>query len=79
MLGAGTTEFDSLGTLSYIGRLALAGSATNWNTILAGSNDDAQWIILALWKIADYNGAHGKNTAPYMVKYLSSINQKISI
>jgi hypothetical protein len=68
MLGAGTTEWDSLASTSYLGKLALAGSATNWNNVLAGSNDDAQWIILALWKMADYNGAHGKATAPYYVR-----------
>jgi hypothetical protein len=52
MLAAGNDAFSTLAQTSYLGKLALAGSATNWNNVLGGSNDDAQWIILALWKVS---------------------------
>lgn len=42
MLAANSDAFSSVSTTSYIGRLALLGSLTNWNTVLGGSNDDAQ-------------------------------------
>lgn len=42
MLGANSDAFSSVSSTAYIARLALAGSATNWNNVLAGSNDDAQ-------------------------------------
>jgi hypothetical protein len=67
MLGAGTTEFDSVAGDSYIGTLAQLGSIFDWNWVLGGSNDDAQWIILAFWKFSDYNNAHGKDASPYTV------------
>lgn len=41
MLGANNDAFSSVSSTAYIARLALAGSATNWNNVLAGSNDDA--------------------------------------
>lgn len=50
MLGANNDAWPTLAETSFIGRLALAGSSTNWDSVLGGSNDDAQWIILALWK-----------------------------
>lgn len=65
MLGAGTTTWSSLSTSSYIAFLAL-NPWTNWADVLNGSNDDSQWVILALWKMADYVGAHGGDTTPYM-------------
>jgi hypothetical protein len=42
---------------SLIGRMALENaSSSQWSSLIAGSNDDAQWIILALLKVADYYG-----------------------
>jgi hypothetical protein len=42
---------------SLIGRMALENaSSSQWASLIAGSNDDAQWIILALLKVADYYG-----------------------
>ncbi|EJD52539.1 glycoside hydrolase family 76 protein [Auricularia subglabra TFB-10046 SS5] len=65
MLGANNDAWANLAETSFIGRKALAGSATNWDSVLAGSNDDAQWIILSFWKMADYKYARGKDGAPY--------------
>ncbi|KZV82738.1 glycoside hydrolase family 76 protein [Exidia glandulosa HHB12029] len=66
MLGANNDAWSTLAETSFIGRKALAGSATDWNGVLAGSNDDAQWIILSLWKMADYKYARGKDGSPYV-------------
>ncbi|ETW78838.1 glycoside hydrolase family 76 protein [Heterobasidion irregulare TC 32-1] len=65
MLAAGTTTWASVGNTSRIGRAA-QNSNTNWQSILGGSNDDAQWIILALWKIADYRAAHSQSIDAFM-------------
>ncbi|TFY60411.1 hypothetical protein EVG20_g7426 [Dentipellis fragilis] len=65
MLAAGTTTWGSVGDTSRIGRAA-ENPSTNWQDILAGSNDDAQWVILALWKIADYRAAHGQSITAFM-------------
>lgn len=66
MLATGTDEFATIADTSYIGRSALNPS-TSWPAILAGSNDDAGWIVLALWKIADYKRARGLNADAYLV------------
>ncbi|VDB93551.1 unnamed protein product [Peniophora sp. CBMAI 1063] len=65
MLGAGTTTWGSVGDTSTIGKAA-QNPSTNWADIVQGSWDDSQWIILALWKIADYRAAHGQDTTPFM-------------
>ena len=41
MLGAGTTTWASVGDTSLIGKAA-QNPSTNWASIIAGSNDDAQ-------------------------------------
>jgi len=64
MLARNSDEFSTVGASSFIGRAAL--SNANWPAILGGSNDDAGWIVLALWKIADYKGARGQDTTPYL-------------
>ncbi|KZV72256.1 glycoside hydrolase family 76 protein [Peniophora sp. CONT] len=65
MLAAGTTTWGTVGSTSRIGKAAL-NSGTDWASIVAGSWDDSQWIILALWKIADYRSAHGQDITPFM-------------
>ncbi|KAF9531603.1 glycoside hydrolase family 76 protein [Crepidotus variabilis] len=65
MLATGTNEWSTLADNSYIGRSALNAN-TNWNAILNGSNDDAGWIILALWKVADYKSSRGQDNSAYM-------------
>ncbi|KAJ7789482.1 glycoside hydrolase family 76 protein [Mycena olivaceomarginata] len=69
MLATGTDEFSSLGDNSYIGRTAILQADTSislWSSILGGSYDDASWIILALWKIADYKAARGHDNSAYL-------------
>ncbi|KAI0316793.1 Six-hairpin glycosidase [Amylostereum chailletii] len=65
MLAAGTTTWASVGDTSRIGKAA-EDPSTNWADIISGSNDDAQWIILALWKIADYRAAHQQSIDAFM-------------
>ncbi|KAJ3570958.1 hypothetical protein NP233_g4060 [Leucocoprinus birnbaumii] len=63
MLANNSDEFSNVAAQSTIGRAAL--SNANWNSIINGSNDDALWIVLALWKIGDYMGARGRDPTPY--------------
>lgn len=63
-LAASSTEFDAFADTTAIG--IAARSNTDWPSYLAGSFDDAQWVILALWKIADYKQAHGQDASPYL-------------
>ncbi|KAJ7785645.1 glycoside hydrolase family 76 protein [Mycena metata] len=69
MLATGTDEFSSLADNSYLGRTAILQADTGislWSTILDGSYDDASWIIMALWKIADYKTARGLDSSAYI-------------
>ncbi|KAG1870199.1 glycoside hydrolase family 76 protein, partial [Suillus subalutaceus] len=65
MLATGSDDYENIADTSYIGKAALEPN-TNWTNFLGGSNDDAQWIILALWKIADYKSARGQDSSAYM-------------
>jgi len=65
MLATGTDDFSTVADTSFIGRSAL-NSNTYWPSILGGSNDDAGWIVLALWKIADYKGSRGQDNSAYL-------------
>ncbi|KIJ67713.1 glycoside hydrolase family 76 protein [Hydnomerulius pinastri MD-312] len=65
MLATGNDDYRTVADNSYIGKAAL-NADTDWNSFLGGSNDDAQWLILALWKIADYKAARGQDNSAYM-------------
>lgn len=65
MLATGSDDYENIADTSYIGQAALEPN-TDWTKFLGGSNDDAQWIILALWKIADYKSARGQDSSAYM-------------
>ncbi|KAG5731457.1 Mannan endo-1,6-alpha-mannosidase DCW1 [Termitomyces sp. T112] len=65
MLATGTDQFSTVADTSFIGRFALS-SNTDWQSVLAGSNDDAGWIVLALWKIADYKNSRGQDSSAYV-------------
>ncbi|KAG6917833.1 hypothetical protein DXG01_000893 [Tephrocybe rancida] len=65
MLATGTNEFAAVADQSFLGRSALNAN-TNWQSLLGGSNDDAGWIVLALWKIADYKGSRGQDNSAYL-------------
>ncbi|GLB37100.1 putative glycoside hydrolase family 76 protein [Lyophyllum shimeji] len=64
MLATGTDDFATVADTSYIGRCA-NNANTDWNSVLGGSNDDAGWIVLALWKIGDYKRARGQSPDNY--------------
>ncbi|KAI0739438.1 glycoside hydrolase family 76 protein [Daedaleopsis nitida] len=64
MLAEGTSTFD-VADSTRIGQLALQQNRDAWISALGGSNDDAGWIILSLWKVGDYRNVRGQNSAPY--------------
>ncbi|KAJ6519253.1 glycoside hydrolase family 76 protein [Mycena sanguinolenta] len=69
MLATGTDQFSSLADNSYLGRAAILQEDLGislWSDIVDGSYDDASWIILALWKIADYKTARGLDSSAYL-------------
>ncbi|KAJ7084371.1 glycoside hydrolase family 76 protein [Mycena belliarum] len=66
MLATGTDEFAAVADQSFIGRSAQDSGTDHWKSILGGSNDDAGWIVLALWKIADYKMARGLSATAYL-------------
>ncbi|KAI9572201.1 glycoside hydrolase family 76 protein [Boletus coccyginus] len=70
MLATGSNTYRTIAENSYIGRAALNPS-TNWTLFLGGSYDDAQWVILALWKIVDYKASRGLDTKSYMSSSLA--------
>ncbi|KAJ7647351.1 glycoside hydrolase family 76 protein [Roridomyces roridus] len=75
MLATGTNEFSAVADESWIGRNALQSSDTGfWNGIVNGAIDDAAWIVLALWKIADYKINRGLNATPYLNSALTVYN-----
>ncbi|KAL1748686.1 glycoside hydrolase family 76 protein [Schizophyllum fasciatum] len=65
MMADGTDTFDVIGK-TRIGILAALGSKVAWELQLNGSNDDAAWIVLALWKVADYKSKHGQDASKYL-------------
>ncbi|KAH7875347.1 Six-hairpin glycosidase [Lentinula edodes] len=65
MLGADVDTWSTIADGSYIGQAALS-SSTDWASLLGGANDDAGWVLMALWKIADYKGARGLSNAAYL-------------
>ncbi|KAJ7725838.1 glycoside hydrolase family 76 protein [Mycena maculata] len=74
MLATGTDQFSAVAAESYIGKSAQNDAASNWNSIINGANDDALWIVLALWKIADYNIARGLSATAYQNSALTIYN-----
>ncbi|KAJ7262191.1 glycoside hydrolase family 76 protein [Mycena haematopus] len=69
MLATGTNQFGAVADQSYIGRSAQDSSTANWQNVLGGSNDDAQWVIMALWKIADYKISRGLSATAHFGFY----------
>ncbi|KAI5826594.1 glycoside hydrolase family 76 protein [Schizophyllum commune Tattone D] len=65
MMADGTDTFDVI-SRTRIGILAALGSKTAWELQLNGSNDDAAWIVLALWKVADYKNKNGQDASKYL-------------
>jgi len=74
MLATGTDQFAAVADQSFIGQSAQNSDPAHWNSILAGSNDDAGWVVLALWKIADYKMARGLDASAYLNSALTIYN-----
>ncbi|KAF8556147.1 glycoside hydrolase family 76 protein [Imleria badia] len=69
------TDCDTYGTIadnSFIGLAALFDATpAEWEFFFGGSYDDAQWVMLALWKISDYKASRGKDYSQYMSSSLA--------
>jgi len=74
MLATGTDQFAAVADESYIGKSAQDSSTANWEAIINGANDDALWIVMALWKIADYKIARGLSASAYLASALTIYN-----
>ncbi|KAJ7178524.1 glycoside hydrolase family 76 protein [Mycena crocata] len=74
MLATGTNEFAAVADQSFIGRSAQDSSKAHWQSVLGGSNDDAGWIVMALWKIADYKVSRGLSATAYLNSALTIYN-----
>ncbi|KAH9933959.1 glycoside hydrolase family 76 protein [Epithele typhae] len=64
MLADGSTSFD-VADSTPIGQLGLQQNRDAWISKIGGSNDDAGWTVLSLWKIGDYRLRHGGDPNPY--------------
>ncbi|KAJ7633431.1 glycoside hydrolase family 76 protein [Mycena polygramma] len=53
MLLTKRADFDGVADNSYIGRHAL-NTSTDWQAFTGGYIDDAGWVVLAIWTMADY-------------------------
>ena len=54
MLGAGVTTWDALGNTWDVVTAAQANPNIDWYSYNQGFNDDAQWLILALYKVSRF-------------------------
>ncbi|KIY53115.1 Six-hairpin glycosidase [Fistulina hepatica ATCC 64428] len=66
MLADGSNDFVYYENASYIGGLANEQSESAWSSAINGANDDAGWIVLSLWKMADYKSARGEDYSAYI-------------
>ncbi|KAF9071688.1 Six-hairpin glycosidase [Rhodocollybia butyracea] len=65
MLGADIDTWSAVSDNCFICQAALNPS-TDWVSLLGGANDDSLWVILSLWKIADYKSARGLSNSAYL-------------
>jgi hypothetical protein len=65
MLAAGVTTWQVVNTNSHLAQLGAA-NAGNWDNFFRGSYDDAQWVLLLYYKIADYLKWQGKDYRNFM-------------
>ncbi|KZV74829.1 glycoside hydrolase family 76 protein [Peniophora sp. CONT] len=66
MLGAGVTTWENVGNTWDVVTAAQANANIDWYSYNQGFNDDAQWLILALYKIFDYKNSHGQASSFYL-------------
>ncbi|KAE9411554.1 glycoside hydrolase family 76 protein [Gymnopus androsaceus JB14] len=79
MLGADIDTWSTIADGTFIGRAAVAGfSSAQWADLIAGANDDAQWVILALWKMADYKSARGLSNVDLYLNAAATIYDLIA-
>ncbi|KAF7315755.1 Six-hairpin glycosidase [Mycena indigotica] len=77
MLATGGNQWANVADQSYLGRAVAQQKATGvspWAGIVEGSWDDSQWMIMALWKVADYKRARGLDASAYYTSAQSLYN-----
>ncbi|KAJ7057708.1 glycoside hydrolase family 76 protein [Mycena amicta] len=77
MLLTKRTDFDGVADNSYIGRHAL-NTSTDWQAFTGGFIDDAGWVVLAIWKMADYKLWRGEDNVDTFLISAGQLYDKIA-
>jgi len=77
MLLTGRTDFDGVADNSYIGRHAL-NTSTDWQAFTGGYIDDAGWVVLAIWTMADYKKFRGEDNVDTFLISAGQLYDKIA-
>ncbi|KAJ7213137.1 glycoside hydrolase family 76 protein [Mycena pura] len=77
MLLTKRTDFDGVADNSYIGRHAL-NTSTDWQAFTGGFIDDAGWVVLAIWTMADYKKSRGEDNVDTFLISAGQLYDKIA-
>ncbi|KAJ7140936.1 glycoside hydrolase family 76 protein [Mycena epipterygia] len=77
MLLTKRTDFDGVADNSYIGRHAL-NTSTDWQAFTGGYIDDAGWVVLAIWTMADYKKSRGEDNVDTFLISAGQLYDKIA-
>ncbi|KAJ7466920.1 glycoside hydrolase family 76 protein [Mycena latifolia] len=77
MLLTKRTDFDGVADNSYIGRHAL-NTSTDWQAFTGGYIDDAGWVVLAIWTMADYKKFRGEDNVDTFLISAGQLYDKIA-
>ncbi|KAJ7354463.1 glycoside hydrolase family 76 protein [Mycena albidolilacea] len=77
MLLTKRTDFDGVADNSYIGRHAL-NTSTDWQAFTGGFIDDAGWVVLAIWTMADYKKFRGEDDVDTFLASAGQLYDKIA-
>ncbi|KAJ7837116.1 hypothetical protein B0H13DRAFT_2422179 [Mycena leptocephala] len=77
MLLTKRTDFDGVADNSYIGRHAL-NTSTDWQAFTGGFIDDAGWVVLAIWTMADYKKFRGEANVDTFLVSAGQLYDKIA-
>ncbi|KAK7001401.1 Six-hairpin glycosidase [Favolaschia claudopus] len=77
MLLTGRTDFDGVADNSYIGRHAL-NTSSDWQAFTGGYIDDAGWVVLAIWTMADYKKVRGEDNVDTFLISAGQLYDKIA-
>ncbi|KAJ7162294.1 glycoside hydrolase family 76 protein [Mycena filopes] len=77
MLLTKRTDFDGVADNSYIGRHAL-NTSTDWQAFTGGFIDDAGWVVLSIWTMADYKKFRGEDNVDTFLISAGQLYDKIA-